>query len=351
MRRIRWQWSLMLTLVCSPLSAQTPPSALYPSSKQTPVAAPVAPAAAPAAATVAAIVNGQPIPEVAVQRALRNVPAEHRAEARGQIVNFLIENALIDQYLVQLQVVVDPKDVDAKVEQVRAAVQKQGSTLEKTLQELMLTEPELRAQILLQLRWEKFVSAQATDAALHALFDSDHAMFDGTMVRARHILVTPSAADPKAVEDAKALLLSFKAQVEAQATRGLAELPATADAAARAQARNRIIDDAFAAIARKESVCPSCSQGGDLGYFPRVGSMVEPFARAAFALKPFEMTDVVQTQFGYHLILVTDRRAGKETKFEDVKDEVKEVLGDRMRENLLVHLRPTAKIVINPATR
>ena len=47
--------------------------------------------------------------------------------------------------------------------------------------------------------------------------------------------------------------------------------------------------------------------------------MVEPFAKAAFALKPYEMTDVVATEFGYHLILVTARKQGTPKKFEEVK--------------------------------
>ena len=72
------------------------------------------------------------------------------------------------------------------------------------------------------------------------------------------------------------------------------------------------------------------------------------FAQAAFALKPYEMSDVVTTRFGSHLILATDRRQGKETKFEDVKDVVKELYGDRLREALVGQLRPTAKIDITP---
>ena len=354
MRKMRWRWSLVLFILSTPLGAQqtapvappiTPPSLQLPAQPPPAIVPPkqavIAPAAAPAAT-----VNGQEIPEVAVQRALKNVPADHRGEARGQIVNFLIENALIDQYLVQLQVNVEPKEVDAKVAQVREAVQKQGSTLEKTLQELMLTEAELRAQIVLQLRWEKFVNAQASDTALHELFDNNHEMFDGTVVRARHILLSPPSGDAKACVDAKTRLAGYKTQIEAQAAKGVAEMPANADAAARRTAHDKQVDTAFAALARKESVCPSKAQDGDLGYFPRCGSMVEPFAKAAFALKPFEISEVVTTQFGYHLILVTDRRPGKETKFDDVKDEVKEVLGDRLRDNLLARLRPNARIVI-----
>ena len=66
-------------------------------------------------------------------------------------------------------------------------------------------------------------------------------------------------------------------------------------------------------------------------WFPRIGSMVEPFAKAAFAMKPFQMSEVVTTQFGYHLILVTGRKAGQPVKFADVKEEVKEVYGTKLR--------------------
>jgi peptidyl-prolyl cis-trans isomerase C len=76
--------------------------------------------------------------------------------------------------------------------------------------------------------------------------------------------------------------------------------------------------------------------------------MIEPFAKAAFAMKPYAVSDVVTTPFGYHLILVTDRRAGKETKFDEVKEVVREVYGERLRDSLTPQLRPRAKIVINP---
>src|SRR5437763_10551545 len=85
------------------------------------------PAAAPAPAApagAAATVNGQPIPEVAVQRGLKRVPADRQAEARPAIVDFLVDNVLIDQYLVQLNVTVDAKEVDAKFDQVRADIRK-----------------------------------------------------------------------------------------------------------------------------------------------------------------------------------------------------------------------------------
>jgi peptidyl-prolyl cis-trans isomerase C len=302
---------------------------------------------------VAATVNGQPVTEVAVQRGLRRVPPMHQAEARPRILDFLIDNTLVEQYLQQLNVTVDPKELQDKLEQThndmkKMVASKPGLTYEKFLQEMMLTEDELKSILTADLRWNRFANQQATEQKLRDFFAANKDMFDGTMVRARHILLTPPAGDAKAREAAKAQLVQFKQQIEAKAAAAVAKLPANTDPLAKEQARAKALEEAFADVAREKSACPSKKQGGDLDFFPRAGSMVESFARAAFALKPYQMSDVVETQFGYHLILATDRKPGKDTKYEEVKDEVKEVYCDKLREAVCAQMRPRANIVITP---
>jgi peptidyl-prolyl cis-trans isomerase C len=326
----------------APDQPSQPPRALVPSR-------PAAVMPPPAATSVAATVNGQPITEMAVYRSLRHVPADKQAQAREEIVKFLVDNTLLDQYLEQQQkIVVDPKDVDAKIQELRTEIQKQGSTFEKMMEEFVLTEPEVRKQIAAQIRWDRFVTAQATEEALRKLFDSERILFDGTLVRARHILLASPTGDAKAQASAKARLLEIKAAVQKAAGEKLAKLPAQTDSKAREEAKAKCLEETFGEFAAKESSCPSKVQGGNLGWFP-FSSMVEPFAKVAFSLKPYELSDVVVTQFGYHLIMVTEHRPGKEPKFDEVKGEVREIYLERLRESLCTRLRQNASIVMNPA--
>lgn len=294
----------------------------------------------------AAIVNGEVVPEKAVQRALKAVPPEHKLRARQEILSFLIDNVLIEQHLVKAQVDAPKQEVESRVEQVKKEVKAQGQEFDKILEQLMLTEEELRVQITADLRWDNYVKKQAGDPVLAELFKNNRNWFDGSQVRARHILaaVAPDA-DAKTREGARAKLATLKTQLEAQVEAELAKVDAKADNLAREEARLKAVTEAFAEAA-KNSDCPSSKNGGDLGAFPRIGSMVEPFAKAAFALAPGRLSDIVETEFGYHLILVTAQIPGKEIKFDDVKDEVREIYAERLRVELVPQLRKAARIEI-----
>jgi peptidyl-prolyl cis-trans isomerase C len=243
---------------------------------------------------------------------------------------------------------VDKPAVDKGYDEFCAEVKAKGQDVAAVLQFRNQTEAELRDQIAAELRWNKYANEQATDDKLQALFDKEKELFDGSLVRARHILLTPKLTDPKEVEAATAELRQIKQQVEAKAAAGVAKLPADADALTRENKRRELLDEAFAAAAKEKSQCPSAKQGGDVDYFQRAGNVVEPFSKAAFALQPYQMSDVVRTPFGLHLILVTDRKPGLDVKFADVKDDVKEEYCARLRDGLLVQLKPKAKIQVNP---
>jgi peptidyl-prolyl cis-trans isomerase C len=303
----------------------------------------------PAAGAVAACVNGRDIPELAVYRALVPVPEDQRAKARQDIVSVLVENALQDQYLEQLQVPVDPAVVDKRFKELQEdANKKDPKGFENLLKAMVLTEAELKVQLANELRFEKFVQQRATDKALRDLFDSNRAMFDGSMMRARHILLTPPEGNAEAAAKAREKLLAIKKDVEARGAQAADKLGSAADNLAREKARIKALDEAFADFASKESACPSKKDGGNLPWFPRAGYMVEPFAQAAFALKPYQISDVVATRFGLHLILAVDQKPGQDVKFEDVHEGVKDVYADRLHEAIVARMRPTARIVINP---
>ena len=87
----------------------------------------------------------------------------------------------------------------------------------------------------------------------------------------------------------------------------------------------------FAALAKENSEDGSASQGGDLGFFPR-GRMVPAFDQAAFALKPGEISEVVTTEFGYHIIKLTEKKDGSTVPFEEVKPQVLEYLTNQKKQ-------------------
>lgn len=111
--------------------------------------------------------------------------------------------------------------------------------------------------------------------------------------------------------------------------------------------KRAISGEDFAKLARENSEDGSASRGGDLGYF-RKGDMVEPFEDAAFSLKEGQISNVVETQFGYHIIRLVDRQAARRLSYEEVEDGLERfLLSQHRREELdkfVNDLKKTAKI-------
>jgi peptidyl-prolyl cis-trans isomerase D len=138
-----------------------------------------------------------------------------------------------------------------------------------------------------------------SDADLRAYYDQNAQRMSGTEERrASHILINAAKSAPAAEREA----------AKAKATEILAQL--------------RKSPDQFAELARKNSQdTGSAAAGGDLDFFTR-GAMVKPFEDAAFAMKKGDISDVVESDFGYHIIRLTDIKSPKTRSFEEMKPEL-----------------------------
>jgi peptidyl-prolyl cis-trans isomerase C len=176
-------------------------------------------------------------------------------------------------------------------------------------------------QIVAEIYVHRTVQPKITEAKIKERYDELSAKFKPQdEVRARHILIAvKSSATPE--EQAKA---------EAEANDIIKQLKDGAD---------------FAKLAEEKSKDPgSAKNGGDLGYFTQ-STMVKPFADAAFAMKPGEISDKpIKTEFGYHIIKVEDRRKSAAPPLAEVKDQIKNQLGQEMTNDLVKSMEAKARI-------
>jgi peptidyl-prolyl cis-trans isomerase C len=157
--------------------------------------------------------------------------------------------------------------------------------------------------------YEKKIREAVTEAQAKAAYEEQIAkLTPEPEVRARHILV-------KTEQEAKDLVKQLKGGAD------------------------------FTELAKKSSDGPSAQTGGDLGYFSR-GQMVKPFEDAAFALQKGQISEPVQTEFGWHVIKVEDKRNRPLPSFEEVKDQLLASLIQNKLKTVVQDLRSTAKVEI-----
>ena len=244
----------------------------------------------------------------------------------------MIEDLMADQYSDQrtLRTILERENISLDEFRVR-------------LREERLPEREaIRTELLFE-KLEERVRGTVTvsDEDLHASF---------TEVHARHILIDPRELMEN-VDDIEAI----DADSEENATEAGTETAMTFEEA-ETQARELLVSlrerveagEDFGQLAEEHSVCPSASEGGDLGWFGP-GAMVPQFEEVAFEMEPGEVSDVVETQFGMHLIKVEDRRQDlpeDEAELEMHRQELLEERKEQAWENYIQHLRQSATIEI-----
>ncbi|MBL0715787.1 MAG: peptidylprolyl isomerase [Desulfosarcina sp.] len=251
---------------------------------------------------------------------------------RQSVLNRIIEEELLFQAS-QAQGINVPEQ---RISEELAGIKKRFPSEEEyrtTMTTLKMTEEDLKRKIRRGLTIQQLIGTlvadvQVSEAEMKAFYDNNPTLFQTPeQVQARHILI--------------------KVEPEADETRKKEALQKIKDLQRKVKA-----GDDFAVLAQANSEGPSSAKGGDLGLFRR-GQMVKPFEEAAFALQKDEVSEVVETRFGYHLIKVTDRRAAGTIGFEEARVRIaqnikKEKEGQVVRQ-YLDELRAKADIKPQPA--
>lgn len=277
----------------------------------------------PAADAVAATVNGVNILESEIQMLIKPqldslaektkyMPAEdvedYTRQFRQLALEQLIRRELLDEKIKQADITISDEAVMAQIEQIASA---QGMSVEQfseTMKQYGHTLEGIKKDIREGLARNQFMSSQwegkitVTEDEAKKYYEENPRDFDvPEQVRVSHILIKPEAGgDPN----------EAKATAKAKAEDLLVQIKAGAD---------------FAELAKANSACPSAPKGGDLNFFPR-GKTTPPFEKVAFELKVGQISDVVETEYGFHIIKATDRIDSTKITFEQARDKIIEAL-------------------------
>ena len=275
---------------------------------------------------------------------------------KERVTNELIVKALLEQEIAKRGIEVTNKDVD---EAIKDIVDKLGSKeqLDTMLKDNGISASQFKKDLKEEVKMKKLAkelgSSNVSDAEAKKFYNQNIDKFKHPeRVRASHILISvnPEEITEIVKSDAKNKSLddtAIKAKVneeiqarEAKANQLLAEVKKD--------------PSKFAKVAKENSEdTTSAIKGGDLGFF-NAKEMVPEFSKAAFSMKPNTISDKpVKTQYGYHIIMVTDRAAASVTPFEKAKPDIKGYLENQkqleMLDNLTESLKKNAKIeYVNP---
>jgi peptidyl-prolyl cis-trans isomerase C len=287
----------------------------------------------------AATVNGKAIPytdfEVEMTLLKRRMeqqgqvlPEERMTEIKGQLLDEMINQELLYQESQKKGLKIEDQKVDEEMAALKARYT-DPKEFEHILSEMHLTEKRIKEQIAQKMAiraWldqEVIPGVQVSDEEAKTFYEQNPPYFtQPEQVHARHILIkVEEGATPEAKQEARKKIEGLKKRIDA--------------------------GEDFAALAQEYSDCPSKENGGDLGYFAK-GKMVRPFAEKAFDMKTNEISDPVETNFGYHLIQVLGRREGKTVAFDEAKEKIKQNLrNEHIQEKVetqLAALRKSATI-------
>jgi parvulin-like peptidyl-prolyl isomerase len=277
---------------------------------------------------VIATVNGEEIFRKELDRRLRVLKRMNQEVTRAvkiDVINQLAKKVLLKQFVEKKDIGVSGGEIQGELEKIQYFLKSNPNDSDKSLEEILESQGsnigELEDEIRRTLALSKYLDNRVDDEEKISYFESNINAFNGEKVKASHILIDTTKLKTAAeLETAKQKIEEVKKEIDNGAD--------------------------FAETAREYSTCPSAENGGDIGFFQRKGSLVEEFAEAAFSMKVGEISEPVKTQFGYHIIKVTDKEEGEDVKYEEVEDMVDFVYMQIKTDALLRGLYEKAEIEI-----
>jgi peptidyl-prolyl cis-trans isomerase C len=293
------------------------PAAAPSAASQPPAAAKPVPAELP---DIVARVNGEDVKKPEFERMIKSIegragqpiPAERRDEILRGALDQLIVYKLLAQECKTRSINPSDADIEAKVAELKKQFPSEDA-FKKALQERGMTVDNLRSEA-------------RTDLSVTKLMDTE-------------VSSTPGPSDTEAQDFYAKNPDKFKQEEQVRASHILIRVDEKADAATKKKAKAEIesvLKQAragadFAKLAQEHSQDGSAAQGGDLNYFTKE-QMVPEFANVAFALKPGQISDVVTTQFGYHIIKVTDHKPARVIPYAEASAKIKDFLGEQKKQ-------------------
>lgn len=287
---------------------------------------------------IVARVNGENIPRTDFERAVKvlearaggQVPAERRDEILRGVLDQLVTYHVLAQEAHKRNLDATDQELQQRVAEVRQQFPSEQA-FATALKQRGMTPQQFQADTRNDITVNKLMQAEAATATLvgepdaKEFYDKNPDKFkQPEQVRASHIFKRiPQGADPAA-----------KARIRASLEPVLKQVHAGGD---------------FADLAKKHSEDGSAQAGGDLNFFGP-GQMVPEFEKVAFQLKPGETSDIVESQFGFHIIKVTDRRPGRTMPFAEVKEQIANYLKQQRQQEkanaLIEQLKAKSRIEI-----
>lgn len=237
-----------------------------------------------------------------LKRQGRPLNAEQMKRYESRIRETMINRSLLLQQAQSEGIEASNRLVDKALDEFKSTFP-DDNAFQQALTEMETTEEQIQNQfrdgLTIKALIDKEVVQQisVTDAQVRKYYDDNPDTFRRPeQVKASHILIkVPENASEEQKAKALAAIEALKVRIDN--------------------------GENFAVLAQENSDCPSKSKGGDLGFFGPE-QMVPPFSKAAFDLQPGQVSEVVETRFGYHLIKLTERQEAQKLAFNDVKDEI-----------------------------